>query len=148
MHKWSYPSTEFAIWILKTLFGQSFILLLPLPLFSSIIGIVEVVVKPVLRSEPLHVLTLCDKLLHFVLFNKSHPVFFCHIFVRTKTGVMVPPNLHKVTLVAPPSMRDDLHNFLRPLLLQLLWIFNICLNRVFEQFVLFIFNQVIESLQD
>jgi hypothetical protein len=25
-------------------------------------------------------------------------------------GVLVPPNLHKLTLVAPPSMRDDLHS--------------------------------------
>jgi hypothetical protein len=61
---------------------------------------------------------------------------------------MVPPNLHKLTLVAPPSMRDDLHSYLLPLLLQLFQILNVCLNRVFEEFVLFIFGQVIKYLQD
>jgi hypothetical protein len=25
-------------------------------------------------------------------------------------GVLVPPNVHKLTLVAPPSMSDDLHS--------------------------------------
>jgi hypothetical protein len=65
-----------------------------------------------------------------------------------KRGAMVPPNLHKLTLVAPPSMRDDLHSYLLPLLLQLFRILNACFNRVFEEFVLFIFSQVIESLQD
>jgi hypothetical protein len=25
-------------------------------------------------------------------------------------GVLVPPNLHKPTLIAPPSMRDDFHS--------------------------------------
>jgi hypothetical protein len=59
---------------------------------------------------------------------------------------MVPLNLHKLTLVAPPSMKDDLHNYLLPLLLPLFRIFNVYLNRVFEEFVLFIFAQVIESL--
>jgi hypothetical protein len=59
----------FVIWILKTLLGQSFILLLPLPLFSSITGVAEVVVKLVLRSEPLHVLTVDTKVLQFALFN-------------------------------------------------------------------------------
>jgi hypothetical protein len=80
------------------------------------------------------------------LFNKSRPVFFCHIFVLIERGVLVPPNLHKPTLVAPPSMRDDLHSYLLPLLLQLFWILNICLNRVFKEFILFIFGEVIESL--
>jgi hypothetical protein len=54
---------EFVIWILKTLLDQSFILLLPLPLFSTITGAVEVVVKLVLQSEPLHVLTVHGKVL-------------------------------------------------------------------------------------
>jgi hypothetical protein len=44
---------------------------------------------------------------------------------------MVPPNLHKLTLVAPPSMRDDLHSYLLPLLLQLFRILNACLNSVY-----------------
>jgi hypothetical protein len=61
-------------------------------------------------------------------------------------GVLVPPNLHNLTLVAPPSMRYDLHCYLLPLLLQLFWILNVCLNRVFEEFILFIFSQLIESL--
>jgi hypothetical protein len=61
--------------------------------------------------------------------------------------VLVPPNLHKLTLLGPPSMRNDLHSYLLPLLLQLFWILNVCLNRVFEEFVLFIFGQVIKSLQ-
>jgi hypothetical protein len=39
---------EIIIWILKTLLGQSFILLLPLPLLSGIIGVAEVVVKLIL----------------------------------------------------------------------------------------------------
>jgi hypothetical protein len=102
-HKWSQPSTGFVVWNLKILLGQSFILLLPLPLFSNITGVVEVVVKLILQSEPLH-----------VLFNKSRPVFFCHIFVLMERGVLVPPNLDKLTLVAPPSMRDDLYSYLLP----------------------------------
>jgi hypothetical protein len=58
---------KFVVWILKTLLGQSFILLLPLPLFSGITGVAEVVVDLILRSEPLHVLTLHGKVLdsHF-----------------------------------------------------------------------------------
>jgi hypothetical protein len=63
-------------------------------------------------------------------------------------GVLVPSNLHKLPLISPPSMRDDLHNYLLPLLLQLFQILNICLNRVFKEFILFIFGQVIKSLQD
>jgi hypothetical protein len=137
---------EFVVWILKTLLGQSFIFLLPLPVFSSITNVANVVVKLVLQLEPLHVLTLRGKVLRFTLFNKSRLVFFCHIFVLTERGVLVPPNLHKLTLVAPLSMRDDLHSYLLPLLLQFFRILNICLNRVFEEFVLFIFGQVIESL--
>jgi hypothetical protein len=54
---------KFVIWILKTLLGKSFILLLPLPLFSGGTGVAKVVVKLVLQSEPLHVLTLYNKLL-------------------------------------------------------------------------------------
>jgi hypothetical protein len=105
--------------------GQSFILLLLLPLFSSTTGVAEVVVNLVLRSEPLYVLTLRGKVLQFTLFNKSHPLFFCHIFVRMERGVLVPPNLHKITLLGPPSMRDDLHSYLLPLLLQLFRILNV-----------------------
>jgi hypothetical protein len=48
MHKWSQPSTEIVVWILKTLLDQSFILLLPLLLFFSITDVAEVVVKLVL----------------------------------------------------------------------------------------------------
>jgi hypothetical protein len=51
------------IWILKTLLGQSFILLLPLPLFSSITSVAEVVAKLVLCLESLHVLTVHGKVL-------------------------------------------------------------------------------------
>jgi hypothetical protein len=121
------------------LLGQSLILLLPLPLFSSITCVVEVVVKLVLRSEPLHVLTLRGKVIRFTLFNKSRLVFFCHIFVLRERGVLVSPNLHKLTLVAPPNMRDDIHSYLFSLLFQLFRILNICLNIVFEEFILFIF---------
>jgi hypothetical protein len=39
---------EFLIWILKTLLGQSVILLMPLPLFSIITNVAKVVVKLVL----------------------------------------------------------------------------------------------------
>jgi hypothetical protein len=59
---------EFLMWILRTLVDQYVILLLPLPLFPSITGVVEVVAKLVLRSEPLHVLTIRYKVIrpHFV----------------------------------------------------------------------------------
>jgi hypothetical protein len=60
---------------------------------------------------------------------------------------LVPSNLHKLTLVAPPSMRDDLHSKLLPLLLQLFRILNVYLNRIFEEFILLIFGQLGESLQ-
>jgi hypothetical protein len=73
-------------------------------------GVAEVVINLVLRSELLHVLTICGKVLLFTLFNKSRPVFFGQIFVCSEGVVLVPPNLHKLTLVAPPSMRDDLHS--------------------------------------
>jgi ABC-type proline/glycine betaine transport system permease subunit len=43
--------------------GQSFIFLLPLLLFFGITGVAEVVVKLVLRSEPLDVLTVGAKVL-------------------------------------------------------------------------------------
>jgi hypothetical protein len=99
------------------LLGQSFILLLPLPLFYSITGVADVVVKLVLRLEPLYVLTLHDKVLRFILFNKSRLVFFYHIFILMERGVLVPPNLHKLTLVTPPNMRDDIQSYLLPLLL-------------------------------
>jgi hypothetical protein len=146
-HKWSHSSMEFIVWILKTLLGQSFIPLLALPLFSSINSVVEVVVKLILWSEPLHILTVRGKVFLFTLFNKSRPVFFCQIFVLTEGGVLVPPNLHKLMLIAHLSLRDDLHSYLLPLLLHLLRILNICLNRVFEEFIRFIFGQLIKSLQ-
>jgi hypothetical protein len=107
---------KFVVWILKTLLSQSFILLLPLPLFFGITIIAKVVVKLVLPSEPLHVLTVGAKVLCFALFNKSHPIVFCQIFVLIEGGVLVPLNFHKLTLVAPQSMTDDLHNYLLPLL--------------------------------
>jgi hypothetical protein len=55
--------------------------------------------------------------------------------------------LHMLALVGPPSMGDDLHSYLLPHLLQLFRILNIYLNRLFEEFVLFIFYQVIKSLR-
>jgi hypothetical protein len=117
MHKWFQPSMKFIIWILKTLLGQYFILLLALPLFFGIIDVAEVVLKLILRSEPLRVLIVHGKVLQFTLFNKPHPIFFFQIFVLTEGVVLVPPNLHKLTFVAPASMRDDLHSYLLPLLL-------------------------------
>jgi hypothetical protein len=63
-HKWFQPSMKFVIWILKILLGQSFILLLSLPLFFGIIGVAKVVVKlTILRSEPLHALIVHEKVL-------------------------------------------------------------------------------------
>jgi hypothetical protein len=58
-----YFSSIFIVWILKTLLAQSFILLLLLPLFFGITSVADVVVKLVLRSEPLYVLTVHDKVL-------------------------------------------------------------------------------------
>jgi hypothetical protein len=110
------------MWILKTFLGQSSILLLPLPLFFGIIGVAEVVVKLVLRSEPLHVLIVHNKVLQFTLCNKYSLVFFSQLFVRTEGALLFPPKLHKPTLVTPTSMRDNLHIYLLPLLLQLFWI--------------------------
>jgi hypothetical protein len=77
--------------------------------------------------------------LRFAPFNKSRTILFYQIFVLIKGGVLVPPDLHKLTLVGPTSMRDDLHSYLLPLLLQLFRILNVCLNRVFEEFILYIF---------
>jgi hypothetical protein len=54
---------KIVISILKTLLGQSFILLFSLPLFSGITSVIEVVVKLVLRLKPLHVLTIHGKAL-------------------------------------------------------------------------------------
>jgi Flp pilus assembly protein protease CpaA len=54
-----------------------FILLLSLPLFFSITGGAEVVVKLILRSEPLHVLIVHEKVFQFTLCKKSFPVFLC-----------------------------------------------------------------------
>jgi hypothetical protein len=135
-HKWCQQSIEFVIWILKTLLDQSLIILLPLPLFSGITCVAELVVKLILRLETLHVLIVCSKVLRFTLCNEFFPVFFSQIFVDIE-------GLH---LVGPPSIRDDLYSYLLPFLLQLLRIFNVSLNRVFEEFALFIFGQVIESL--
>jgi hypothetical protein len=137
---------EFLIWILKTLLGQYVIILLPLPLFFGISGVAEVVVKLILRLEPLHVLNVRCKVLQFTLCNKSFPDFLCQVFEFIEGVLLVPQTLHKPALVAPPSMRVDLHSHLLPLLLQLFRILNVCLNRVFEEFVLVIFGQVIESL--
>jgi hypothetical protein len=113
----------------------------------GITGVAEMVVNLILRSEPLHVLTVHGKVLRFALFNKSRLVVFSQLFVLTEGVVLFPLNLYKFTLIDPPSMRDDLHSYLLPLLLQLFRILNVCLNRVFEEFVLFIFGQLIESLQ-
>jgi hypothetical protein len=60
----------------QDLAGLIFHPLVALSLFSSITGVTEVVVKLILRSEPLHVLTIRGKFLQFALFNKSRPVFF------------------------------------------------------------------------
>jgi hypothetical protein len=47
-HKWFQPSMEFVVWILKTLLGQSFILLLPFALFFGITVVAKVVIKLIL----------------------------------------------------------------------------------------------------
>jgi hypothetical protein len=83
----------------------------------GITGVAEVVVKLVLRLKPLHVLTLRDKVLCFTLCKKYVPVFFSQIFVHTEGVHIVPPMLHMYALVGPPSMKDDLHSYLLPLLL-------------------------------
>jgi hypothetical protein len=44
-------------------------------------------------------------------------------------------------------MRDDLHSYLLLILLQIFQVFNVCLNRVFEEFILVVFGQVVEPLQ-
>jgi hypothetical protein len=49
---------QFVMRILNTLLGHSLILMLPLPLFSGIFGVVKVVVKLVVRLEPPHVFTV------------------------------------------------------------------------------------------
>jgi hypothetical protein len=101
---------EFVIMILKTLLGQPLILLLPLPLFSSISSVSKVVVKLVLRSEPPHVLTVRYKVSRFALCNKYLPVFLCQVFELLK-GVLLPPQkLHKPAIIGPLGIRDDLYN--------------------------------------
>jgi uncharacterized protein with ACT and thioredoxin-like domain len=60
----------------QDLVGPIFHPIVSLPMFSSITSVAEEVVKLVLRSEALHVLIVCDKVLLFTLFNKSRPVFF------------------------------------------------------------------------
>jgi hypothetical protein len=50
-------------------------------------------------------------------FQQISPSLLCQIFVLIKKGVLVPLDLHKLTLVGPPSMRDDLYSYLLPLLL-------------------------------
>jgi hypothetical protein len=129
----------------QDLTSQSFNLLLPLPLFFGITSVAKVVVKLVLRPEPLHALTVRGKVLRFTLYNKSGLVFFSQPFVYTEGAPFFPPKFHKPTIVAASSMRDDLHSYLLPLLLQLFWILNVCLNGVFEELVHCIFGQVIES---
>jgi hypothetical protein len=111
------PSMKFIIWILKTLLDQYVILILPLHLFSNITGVAEMVVKLILWPESLHVLTVHNKVLQLTLCNKSFLVFFSQVFVRIEGLHLVPPTLHKLALVGPPSMRDDLHRYLLPLLL-------------------------------
>jgi hypothetical protein len=69
--------------------------------------------------------------LRFALYNKSHPVFFSQLFICMEGIVLFPPKLHKLTLGAPSRMRDNLHSYLLPLLLQLFQILNICLNTFF-----------------
>jgi hypothetical protein len=121
----------------------------PLVATSSIFGITtvaEMVVNLILRSEPLHVLIVYIKVLRFELFNKSRLVVFSQLFVLTEGAVFFPLNLYKLTLIDPPSMRDDLHSYLLSILLQLFRILNVCLNRVFKEFALFIFGQLIKSL--
>jgi hypothetical protein len=86
------------------------------------------------QSSPIHTLPQISPSLLSTLCTYGRALFF-------------PPKLHKLTLVAPSNMRDDLHSYLHPLLLQLFQILNVCLNRVFEEFILFIFGQLIESLQ-
>jgi hypothetical protein len=131
----------------KDLAGLIFHPLIATSFVFCITGVAEVVAKLVLQSEPLHVKTIRSNVLRFTLFNKSRPVFFFQIFVVTEGYVLFLLNLHKLTLVAPPSMRDDLHSYLLPLLLHLFRIWNECLNRVFEDFALFILGQLINSLQ-
>jgi hypothetical protein len=79
---------KFVIWILKTLLGQSIILLLPLPQFSDITSVVEVVVKLILQSEPLYGLIIRGKVIQFALSIKSFPVFFSQLFVRLKGFIL------------------------------------------------------------
>jgi hypothetical protein len=73
-------STEFVIWILDILLGQSLILPFPLAMFSGISGVAKVVVKLILRSELPHVLTVRYKLWRFALCKKSFPAFFFQVF--------------------------------------------------------------------
>jgi hypothetical protein len=81
---------------------------LPPPLFSSIIGVVEVVVKLILGSEPLHVLIVHGKVLQFTFSTNLDHYSSDNFLYVAKGGVLVPPNLYKLTLVAPSSMRYDL----------------------------------------
>jgi hypothetical protein len=81
-------------------------------------------------------------------FQQISPSLLLSHLCTYERGILVPSNLHKLTLVAPPSMRDDLYSYLISLLLQLFRILNVYLNSVFEEFVLFIFGQIIESLHD
>jgi hypothetical protein len=82
---------KFVIWILKTLLGKSFILLLPLPLFSGRTGVAKVVVKLVLQSEPLHVLTLQQTaLIH--TFQQISPSFLLPHLCTYGRGCLGPSN--------------------------------------------------------
>jgi hypothetical protein len=74
-------------------------------------------VKLVLRSEKLHVLTILYKVLWFALCNKSFLVFLCQLFVCIEGVLLLPQTHEKLALVAPPCMRDDLHIYILPLLL-------------------------------
>jgi hypothetical protein len=75
------------------------------------------VVKLVLWPESLHVPIVRNKVLQLTLCNKYFPVFFSQVFVHIEGVHLVPPTLHKLALIGPPSMRDDLHSYLLPLLL-------------------------------
>jgi hypothetical protein len=50
-------------------------------------------------------------------FQQISPSLLLSYLCTYKRGVLVPLNLHKLTLVDPLSMRDDLHSYLLPLLL-------------------------------
>jgi hypothetical protein len=86
------------------------------------------VVKLILRLEPPHVFTVFYKFIKFTLSNKSFLVFLCHVFELVEGVLIIPQTSHKLALLGPLGMKDDLHSYLLPLVLQLFRIFNIGLN--------------------